>query len=288
MSTIHIEAAADTNIGYRRKANQDSFLCEPGTYLVCDGMGGGVGGQRASGATVERFQALAGQQARTRAMIERTLDCAQDDVTDIGQELGGLSGTTVTGLIAPRREDCDDADDWYVINIGDSRTYHLDRGTDGRWAPGTATRITRDHSQRQEAIDSGDLLPDEADAIPRNIITQCVGDPDGIRPDFYAVEPRGRFIICSDGLHGEVDDVTLARTAAGADDPHEAVERLVQLALRYGGSDNITVIVVDMDTDATWRGPWHCSKLAAQEDLDSLGDETLEALRVQPAAPVPL
>ena len=287
MTTIHIEAAAATNIGYRRKVNQDSLLCEPGAYLVCDGMGGGVGGQRASASTVERFHALALQDARTRGMIERTLACAQDDVLDIGQELGGLSGTTVTGLIAPSR-DGGDGDDWYVVNIGDSRTYHLDRGIDGRWDPSTVTRITRDHSQRQEAIDSGQLLPEEADAIPRNIITQCIGDPDGIRPDFYAVEPRGRFVVCSDGLHGEVDDATLAWKAACDEDPHEVVDALVQLALHNGGTDNITVIVVDMDTDSTWEGPWRCSKLGDREDIDTLGDETLEAIRVQSPAAVPL
>ena len=93
-----------------------------------------------------------------------------------------MSGTTVTGLIAPGRIERDAPGDvaleinpdmdWYVINIGDSRTYHMDADSDGQWDASTLCRITRDHSRRQEAIDSGEMLPEDAVIIPRNIITQ--------------------------------------------------------------------------------------------------------------------
>ena len=186
MNDMQIHVAADSNIGLRRRANQDSFIIDDGVFLVCDGMGGGVGGQRASSAAVDRFETLASRFSRSRTTIGRTIDLAQADVLAIGQELGGVSGTTVTGLIAPGRIERDAPGDvaleinpdmdWYVINIGDSRTYHMDADSDGQWDASTLCRITRDHSRRQEAIDSGEMLPEDAVIIPRNIITQCIGD----------------------------------------------------------------------------------------------------------------
>lgn len=168
MNDMQIHVAADSNIGLRRRANQDSFIIDDGVFLVCDGMGGGVGGQRASSAAVNRFETLASRFSRSRTTIGHTIDLAQADVLAIGQELGGVSGTTVTGLIAPGRIERDAPGDvaleinpdmdWYVINIGDSRTYHMDADSDGQWDASTLCRITRDHSRRQEAIDSGEML----------------------------------------------------------------------------------------------------------------------------------
>lgn len=295
MTDLHIRAAAATDIGLRRKNNQDTPLCDDGIYIVCDGMGGGVGGQRASGAAASRLRALASDFHRDRALIEHALDEAQSEVLSIGQELGGVSGTTVCGLICPSLFEGDgagsgtlrDSDedgqpgDWYVVNIGDSRTYHLDADGKGGWDASSIIRVTKDHSQRQEAIDSGEMLPQDAWSIPRNIITQCIGDPDGIRPDFYAVQPRGRFVICSDGLHGETDDETIASVAAGCASPDEAVESLVRLALQSGGNDNVTVIVVDVTDGSDPKGEWHAAKLGTDEDLDTISDETLDNIRLR-------
>ena len=294
MNDMQIHVAADSNIGLRRRANQDSFIIDDGVFLVCDGMGGGVGGQRASSAAVDRFETLASRFSRSRTTIGRTIDLAQADVLAIGQELGGVSGTTVTGLIAPGRIERDAPGDvaldinpdmdWYVINIGDSRTYHMDADSDGQWDASTLCRITRDHSRRQEAIDSGEMLPEDAVIIPRNIITQCIGDPDGINPDFFAVRPTGRFIICSDGLHGEVDDAAIAATAAACADPQTAVDELIRIALEAGGTDNVTVIVLDITGEYAGQKVWHASRLAQQEDLETVSDETLDTIRIQKPA----
>lgn len=286
MTERHIQAAIASNIGLRRKNNQDSGMAENGVYLVCDGMGGGVGGQRASASAVARLRDLAAMSFRSRADIENVLAQAQHDVLAIGDELHGVSGTTVTGMISPHAltEGAErEPGMWYVINIGDSRTYHLDRDENGAWDASTISHVTKDHSKRQEAIDSGTMLPEVAEAtIPRNIITQCIGDPEGIRPDFYAVEPDGRFIICSDGLHGEVDDDTIAAIAAANREPQDAVDALIAAALDAGGTDNVTVIVADItNEDDSTLLPWHASKLAEGEDLESVSDETLDALRIQ-------
>lgn len=284
MTTRHIRAAIGSNTGYHRTENQDRGYADHGIYLVCDGMGGGVGGQQASAAVISRFQAAAEALHRSKKFIDSVLQAAQHDVLAIGKELGGMAGTTITGLIAPRNIS-DDGDDgsywedpyWYVVNIGDSRTYHLTKTPDGSWDASSITHITRDHSKRQEVIDSG-LMPETIanQLIPRNIITQCLGAPEGIRPDYYAVESRGRFIICSDGLHGEVDDEVIASVAAANPDPQDAVNALIGVALDAGGSDNVTVAVVDIhDDDQPAHYRWEGGKLSDDEDLDTMSDGTL-------------
>lgn len=187
-----IEAGLNSNVGCKRKNNQDNALASRGVYVVCDGMGGGKGGERASAQVAACFSQLAEQPSRNRTSIEHALSQSQQQVLELGQELGGIAGTTITGVVLPTRvEDSvheQAIDEYcYVINVGDSRTYHMRADAEGHWMAESLTRITRDHSERQNAIDTGEMLPDEANRyIPRNIITQCVGAPDGIQPDWYA------------------------------------------------------------------------------------------------------
>lgn len=124
------------------------------------------------------FSQLAEQPSRNRTSIEHALSQSQQQVLELGQELGGIAGTTITGVVLPTRvEDSvheQAIDEYcYVINVGDSRTYHMRADAEGHWMAESLTRITRDHSERQNAIDTGEMLPDEANrCIPRNIITQ--------------------------------------------------------------------------------------------------------------------
>ncbi|NEG55839.1 PP2C family protein-serine/threonine phosphatase [Bifidobacterium platyrrhinorum] len=339
MTTGDIRAGLATDVGRRRRNNQDLGFAEHGVYVVCDGMGGGKGGERASARTIERLRALTALPTRNRADIETVLGDAQADVLELGDELGGVAGTTVTGLILVHADVDDPADVQgsdgtptrpadgpipddtqdvpggcgpdtasdengspapasgpgakaplpystghlaYVVNIGDSRTYHMDPLPDGTgWDASSLTRITRDHSQRQEAIDSGEMLPDVARSlIPRNVITQCVGDPEGIAPDLFLADATGRFIVCSDGLHAEVSgDAQIAAIAAAYDDPQQAADALVQAALEAGGSDNVTVVVVDMPLGHPLRHGWSVTKLGEEEDIGNIADETLQTLR---------
>lgn len=169
----------------------------------------------------------------------------------------------------------------YIVNVGDSRTYHMRADGNGAWLADSLTCITRDHSERQNAIDSGQMLPDEASrCIPRNIITQCVGAPAGIQPDWYAARADGRFIICSDGLHAQIGREQLAEIAAAYADPQMAADMLVHAALNAGGRDNITVIVVDMRSDMPCDEDWNVSKIGDDEDIDDVLDGTLQTLRV--------
>ncbi|WEV67774.1 serine/threonine-protein phosphatase [Bifidobacterium sp. ESL0769] len=278
----HIRAAMGTDIGKRRRNNQDTGVNEPGVYMVCDGMGGGVGGERASALTAGHFKAIASKAVRSRKVIESALNASQHDVYELGKDLGGLAGTTATGIILPARPAKDGSEQaplWYVINVGDSRTYHFNLDEHGNAVASSISHITKDHSERQQAIDAGLMSPKMANAtIPRNVITQCIGAPQGIRPDFYAVVPSGRFIVCSDGLYSEVDDTEIAAICQANPDPKRAVEALTRAALKAGGNDNITIVVVDVRPSISCNEPWHASKLDIGEELETIGDVTLDSL----------
>lgn len=286
MNDLRISIATGTDVGKVRSDNQDTALNADGIYMVCDGMGGGVGGRQASAMTVRMLRSLEPLPLRSRGSIQQALDKAQDEVAQLGKRLNGIAGTTVTGLVLPSPPDCDSFDDaacWYVVNVGDSRTYHLDFDEVGLTETTSICRITKDHSQRQEIIDSGIMTPEVANAtIPRNVITQAVGAPEGIRPDFYAVDPSGRFIICSDGLYSEVGDERIATISRMNRTPRDAVDALIQAALDAGGADNVTVIVVDaVNSEQADQRHWNATKLDDGEDIGSIGDGTLRNLRAQ-------
>lgn len=289
MNGLTIRTAMGTDTGKRRRDNQDNGLNADGVYMVCDGMGGGVGGQEASAAAVRNLKSLTGLPTRSRGSIQRALTMAQYEVCALGGELGGMAGTTATGLVLPApysSERFDANERWYVVNVGDSRTYHMDLSTGGVAVADSFRHVTHDHSQRQEVIDSGLLTPEMANAtIPRNVITQAIGSPDGIEPDFYAVDPRGRFIICSDGLYTEVSDSSIAAIAAANPAPQAAVSSLIEAALKAGGHDNVTVLIVDAmleGSNAALVSPaphWTSDKLGDGEDLTTIGEDTIEGLR---------
>lgn len=309
MTQVTIQKFEDTTIGLKRRDNQDSYLSESGLYLVADGMGGGVGGQLASSTAISCFHRLRNAPIRSRAMIESCIREAQQRVEAIGEEKGAIAGTTLTGLIL-KDMDLNNQEDnsWYVINIGDSRTYHLSSLTNGSgWDMTTFSQLTHDHSQRQQAIDSGKMLPNEAKRlIPRNIITQAIGSPDGVQPDFFKADLEGRFIMCSDGIYGMIDETQMALLCSQNVTPETVVRNLIDAALDAGGDDNATVIVVDIKEDKNAIDPfaafpeeiesteeihvpreWQASRLSPEEDIDSMNDYTLENLRVQAALSTP-
>ena len=143
-----IEAGLNSNVGCKRKNNQDNALASRGVYVVCDGMGGGKGGERASAQVAACFSQLAEQPSRNRTSIEHALSQSQQQVLELGQELGGIAGTTITGVVLPTRvEDSvheQAIDEYcYVINVGDSRTYHMRADAEGHWMAESMTRIPR-------------------------------------------------------------------------------------------------------------------------------------------------
>ncbi|MCI1935887.1 MAG: serine/threonine-protein phosphatase [Bifidobacteriaceae bacterium] len=322
MTQVSITSAALSDVGRRRRENQDNYLAADGLFLVADGMGGGVSGQDASATTLSIMEDLSTVSTRTRDLIDAHFLQSQDALRSLGEQQGAVAGTTLTGLILKDTTTLDSSkNSWYVINVGDSRTYHLSAATpttavtppiegvttaegtapaqnaaptqnnqdtaSAGWNRSSFMQITHDHSERQEVIDSGKMLPHIAEqVVPRNIITQAIGSPNGIAPDYFQADLAGRFIICSDGVHSELTDSAIADIAARTETAETTAQHLLDAALAAGGRDNITVIVVDVIpqdptplTDSADETDWSVSTIGPGEDIDTMNDSTLETLR---------
>ncbi|MFI9006799.1 PP2C family protein-serine/threonine phosphatase [Actinosynnema sp. NPDC053489] len=150
-------------------------------------------------------------------------------------------GTTVTGLALVALAG---SPHWVVFNIGDSRVY--------RFAAGALTLLTEDHSETAELVASGVLTPEEARTSPlRHVITRTLGSAWPPEPDQWVFPAVGgtRFLLCSDGLTGELEDGEIAEVLRDAPDAQRAADELVRTAVAAGGRDNVTAVVVDHRTD---------------------------------------
>jgi protein phosphatase len=118
-----------------------------------------------------------------------------------------------------------------------------------RYVDGELSQISVDHSVVQELVDRGVIEPAEAHRHPdRHIITRALGTGPDPQPDYWLlpVGPSDRMLVCTDGLTDELDDTEIAAMLAEADNPQDVAERLVDEAVRRGGRDNVTVLVVDV------------------------------------------
>lgn len=240
-----MQAFALTDKGRARAENEDNFLSKPsvGLFAVADGMGGHAGGATASAAVVDALGRIErqGSAAELRRRCEDSLDAAHREICDEAARRGvGLMGSTVVALLT--------FDQYYAcLWAGDSRAYLL-RG-------GDAVQITRDHTEAARLVSEGRLSAEEARHWPRrHVITRAVGAGGALVLDFVSGElcPDDMFVLCSDGLTCHVDADEIGRFAAGRR-AEDACRDLVDLALRRGGSDNVTVLVACYrpDADAT-------------------------------------
>ncbi|HEX2040735.1 MAG TPA: Stp1/IreP family PP2C-type Ser/Thr phosphatase [Acidimicrobiales bacterium] len=253
-----LRAGAATDVGRVRKNNEDSLLVSSPLFAVADGMGGHAAGEVASNIAVEtlaqRFEAdhsANGLAEAVRAANRAVWERAQAD-----HGLRGM-GTTITAVALV--EDGDD-EVLAVVNVGDSRAYRLQNGE--------LEQLTEDHSLVEELRRSGRITDDEARSHPqKHVVTRALGIEPDVDVDCFRVLPyKGdRFLLASDGLFDEVDDPAIASTLRRVADPDEAARTLVDMAKSAGGSDNITVVVVDVTDD----GDRAAKASAAIEDEDT-------------------
>lgn len=227
-----------TDRGLRRELNEDSFIASDPVFAVADGMGGHEAGEVASGMCVRALaqlpQLATGERTATASQVQHYLDVADESIR---AATGSRAGTTLAGVVVVEQMGIPY---WLVLNIGDSRTYRLNQGR--------LTQVSVDHSEVQELVDTGEITAEQATVHPRrHVVTRALGAGDETEADYWLlpVEEGDRMMVCSDGLNGEISDEQMFDILSTVADPQEAVDQLIQAALRSGGRDNITVIVVD-------------------------------------------
>jgi protein phosphatase len=233
--------AAATDVGRVRSVNEDSLLADPPVFMVADGMGGHEAGDVASALAVERLGRLVDSPPTMPEEVSAAISGANAAILAAGARQGDekAMGTTAVGLVliaAPS------APTWLVFNIGDSRIY--------RYLQGDLEQLSVDHSYVQEMMDMGRMTASAARTHPqRNVVTRALGVDDEAQADLWlrTPVPGERFILCSDGLSGEVGSQEMSRILSRSGPPDEAAAALVDLAMTCGGADNITVIVVDVE-----------------------------------------
>ena len=252
-ATVRFRFSGHSDRGAVRRVNEDSFLMAAPLFLVADGMGGHAFGDRASQAAIATFaDSLPTAGAANPSVVLETIRLANETVLSLSAESddGALSGTTLTGVAFV---DLDSAGNhhWMVFNVGDSRSYSWD----GR----TLSQLSVDHSAVQELVDSGALTKAEAERHPhRNVVTRALGADDTVDADIWLMPARARqcFLLCSDGLSKELSDDEIARIIVFHDAeqlrntdnlPMSLAERLVNAAIAAGGSDNVTVVIVESE-----------------------------------------
>ena len=239
MSGLGVRVGAATDVGLVRVANEDSLLVSGTVFAVADGMGGHAAGDVASAMAVEGLRGLDSDGGKGPDEVRGRIERVNADIVGAAErhpEQAGM-GTTATGVCAVA---VDGAARWVVFNVGDSRVY--------RFAEGELAQVTRDHSEVAELVAAGKLSPAQAAVDPRrNVVTRALGSDVAPEVDLFVLEPvvGERFLICSDGLTGEVDDASIAEVLRAVADPQAAAARLVADAVAAGGRDNVTVVLVD-------------------------------------------
>ncbi|MBS6414373.1 MAG: serine/threonine-protein phosphatase [Corynebacteriales bacterium] len=243
--TLILKYAARSDMGLVRGNNEDSVYAGPRLLALADGMGGHAAGEVASQLVISAISPLDNDQPGHDLLDEmrRRIDSGNDLIRDAIYENPNLDGmgTTLVAMLF-------DGPKMAMASVGDSRAYLLRNGE--------LHQITRDDSFVQDLVDEGRITPEEASVHPkRSLITNALMGGE-CRPHLTIREVAvgDRYLICSDGLSDPVSFSTIATTMAQGT-PQECADRLIDLALRSGGPDNVTLIVADVVEDDF--GPTH-------------------------------
>lgn len=254
MGEGHLVFGQSSDVGMVRTNNQDaahSFFTishsvderpDFGFFIVADGMGGHHDGEKAS--------AIAARTVATQIMstIYQPILLGKENDEPISDALAAAvqkansdviakvpdGGTTVTTVVLIN-------DLAHIAHVGDSRIYLV--------TANGIERLTRDHSLVQRLIELDQLTPEEANDHPqKNVLYRALGQSDLIDVDILTrrLPPKSAVLLCSDGLWNLVEDHEIADTVKGSPTPQDACNRLIALANKRGGNDNITVIVLKL------------------------------------------
>lgn len=253
-SNEHVTFGQTTDVGMVRNNNQDSSFTlvsvsrnanqrpDFGLFIVADGMGGHHDGEKASAITTHvvaeyitthiYLPILSGENDAdrvpiTEAMISAVQKANAEVITRVPDGGTTLTAVAVIGDLA------------YVVHVGDSRVYLVTK--DG------IEQMTRDHSLVQRLIELDQLTREEASSHPqKNVLYRALGQNESLEVDALTrrLPPNSRLMLCSDGLWNMVSETEIQEIAMSHTNPQEACDKLVALANMYGGSDNITAVML--------------------------------------------
>jgi len=254
---LKIEAWGTTDVGMKRRLNEDVFVIDEGTgaYIVADGMGGHSAGEVASRLAVDAILEhikggegllgdatwpdhwLADRSASGNLLADAIAEGHRAVLAAVGgdNELKGM-GTTVVAALLDRR-----TDRLVIGHVGDSRAYRI---RDGR-----IELLTEDHSWVHEQVREGNLSEEAARTHPlKNVVTQALGGSTDPVVDVLETDLRAGdlFILCSDGLNTMLTDTEIEEIVNGSAGLSEAGQNLVIAANEHGGNDNITVVLLQV------------------------------------------
>jgi len=239
--SLGVRVAGDTNVGKVRTTNEDSMILDPirGLFVVLDGMGGANAGDIASQMARDAIAEFVLHRRSTMpmpALLEQAIQTGSATVFAAAQanrERHGMGTTCVAALMV-------DPTHVLIGHVGDSRAYLL-RG-------GRLQMLTRDHTIVEELVDRGLLSPEDAERHPyKNVLSRNLGARSETRVDIVEVElkPGDRLLLCSDGLYGYASAEGIQYILGSGDEPEHVARDLIDLALRGGGGDNVTTIVLE-------------------------------------------
>ena len=230
------DTGAATHAGKVRERNEDAYLVRPevGLWVVADGMGGHHSGDLASQTIIDSLKLIQPQAtaADLLAACENHVASANQRLKDIGKSRGGvIVGATLAALLA--------FENFYAcLWSGDSRVYLV--------RAGTIVQLSQDHTEVQELVAAGTITAQEAQTWPRsNVVTRAIGifeEPE-LEITSGPLLDGDAFVVCSDGLTRHVTDTEILFHVS-SEPAQQACDRLISLALKRGGVDNVTIIVM--------------------------------------------
>ena len=242
---LTLRSAARSDVGLVRPGNEDSGYAGPRLLLVADGMGGHAAGELASAvavATVADLDVHPPSSSELLNSLTDSIDSVGETISAIINEEPDLTGmgTTVTGLY------------WLggrvaLVHVGDSRAY--------LFRDNQLQQLTHDHTFVQTLVDAGRITEEQAATHPkRSLLMRALDGMNPVEADLSVREARAgdRYLLCTDGLSGVVDEASIAGSLTMSD-PTGCVTRLVDLALERGAPDNVTVVVADVIVDESVR-----------------------------------
>lgn len=241
-TTTQLMWGARSDVGCVRSHNEDSYLVQSPLFCVCDGMGGHAAGEVASSIAVETIAKTAPHTADP-ALLGAAIEAANAAVIE-----AALNGLGKPGMGCTATAAYIEGNTIAIAHVGDSRAYLLHEGT--------LIRVTRDHSYVEELVDAGEITADEARVHPnRSVITRALGSDPAMYADHFSlnIEEGDRLILCSDGLSSMIPDGEIENIATQSSTAQICTDNLVDAALAAGGSDNCTVVVVDVVDDGKLR-----------------------------------